>query len=74
MSTDDELRELLDNTARDIARISPNPSTWLGWVVYLLMRLEKESFGARTGSREEYKSMLSALQDSIRNYFRTGSF
>ena len=74
MSTDDELRELLDNTAKDIARLSPNPSTWLSWIVYLLTRLESESFGVRTGSMDQYKAMLSALQDSIRNYFRTGSF
>ena len=74
MSTDDELRELLDNTAKEMARLSPNPSTWLGWVVYLLTQLEKESYGVSTVTRDEYKSMLSILQDSIRNYFRTGSF
>jgi hypothetical protein len=73
MSKDDELKEILDNTAKEISRLSSNPRTWLGWIVYLLMRLEKESFGGGTGGKDEYKAMLSALQDSIRNYFRTGA-
>lgn len=73
MSSEDELREILDKTAKEIAYLSPNPRTWLEWIVYLLVCLEKESFGKSTRGKEEYKSMLTALQDSIRNYFRTGS-
>jgi hypothetical protein len=74
MSTDDELRELLDGTAQDLSRLSTNPRTWLNWIVYLLERLEKESTGGVTGQKDSYKEMLSALQDTIRNYFRTGSW
>ncbi len=73
MSNEDELREILDNTANDISRLSPNPRTWLSWLVYLLARLEKEAISRSSGSKDEYYEMLSALQDSIRNYFRTGS-
>lgn len=73
MSRDDELKEILDSTAKDISRLSSNPRTWLSWIVYLLTRLEKEAFSGSMGSKDEYKAMLSALQDSIRNYFRTGS-
>lgn len=73
MSRDDELREILDNAARDLSRLSPNPRTWLTWLVYFLNNLEKEAIGQSAGSKDEYKEMLSALQDAIRNYFRTGS-
>ncbi len=73
MSRDDELKEILDNAAREIARLSPNPRTWLSWLIYLLTRLEKEAFGGSAASTVEYKEMLSALQDAIRNYFKNGS-
>ena len=74
MSTDDELREILENTAKDISRLASNPRTWLSWLVYLLNCLEKEALGKSTGSTDAFKEMLSALQDAIRNYSRTGSF
>jgi hypothetical protein len=74
MSTDDELREILKNTARDISRLSSNPRTWLSWLVYLLTCLEQEAMGGSTGSTDAYKDMLKALQDAIRNYSRNGSF
>jgi hypothetical protein len=75
MSTDDELREILENTARDISRLSSNPRTWLSWLVYLFTCLEKEAVGSKsTGSTAAFKEMLAALQDAIRNYSRTGSF
>ena len=74
MSKDDELREILDITVQDISRLSTNPRTWLAWLVYLLNLLEKEASGPETGYQDAYKEMLSALQDAIRNYFRTGSW
>jgi hypothetical protein len=74
MSTDDELREILQNTAGDISRLSSNPRTWQSWLVYLLTCLEKEAIGGSTGNKDAYKEMLAALQDAIRNYSRTGSF
>jgi hypothetical protein len=74
MSTDDELREVLEMTAKDLSRLSTNPRTWSGWIVYLLTALEKEAFLAGPISVEEYKAMLASLQDAIRNYFRTKSF
>lgn len=74
MSADEELREILENTARDLSRLSSNPRTWLSWLVYLLTCLQKEALGKSVGSTEAFREMLAALQEAIRNYFRTGSF
>jgi hypothetical protein len=74
MSTDDELRDLLKNTASEIKRLSNNPRTWHSWMVYLLAALEKQAADINPADAESYKEMLSALQDSIRNRFRTGGW
>ena len=74
MSSDDELRELLDQTASEIKRLSNNPRTWLSWMVYLLAALEKEATDINPADSELYKDTLSALQDTIRNRLRTGGW
>ncbi len=74
MSTDDELRELLDKTAGEIKRLSGNPRTWLSWMVYLLGALEKQASDVNPANIDSYKEMLAALQDAIRNRFRTGGW
>lgn len=74
MSKEDNIRELLDQTAEEIAKAQSSPRTWLSWVVYLLARLEDQSDKANTYSRESYMEMLSALQDEIRNRIRTGGW
>jgi len=75
MSADEELREILENTAKDISRLTSNPYTWQSWLVYLLACLEKEAIGSKsTSGSGAYKEMLAALQESIRNYSRNGSF
>jgi hypothetical protein len=74
MSREDELRDILSGTARDISEIQTNPRTWLSWMVYLLARLEDKANNQSTGSKESFVSMLSALQDEIRNRLRTGGW
>ena len=74
MSRDDELRDVLDNTASEIKRLSGNPRTWTSWMVYLLGALEKQATGVDPADMESYKEMLAALQDAIRNHFRTGGW
>ncbi len=74
MSTDDELRELLDGTAAEISRLSSNPRTWLSWMVYLLGRLEQQTTDGSPSHKDLYKDMLSALLDAIRNRLRTGGW
>jgi hypothetical protein len=74
MSKEDELRETLNQTAKEIAGIQSNPRTWHSWVVYLLGRLEDEATKGNPTYRESFTDMLSALQDAIRNRFRTGGW
>jgi hypothetical protein len=74
MSREDDIREILDQTAKEMARLDSNPRTWLSWIVYLLNNLEQQAAGYSLGHKETYKEMLTALIDAIRNRFRTGSW
>jgi hypothetical protein len=74
MSTEDELRELLNGTAAEISRLSRNPRTWLSWMVYLLGRLEQQATNENPSHKDLYKDMLAALQDAIRNRLKTGGW
>ena len=73
MSKEDELRDTLDKTAREISRTQNNPRTWLAWLVYLLGRLEQESV-KQNPDKTTFNEMLSALMDAIRNYQKTGGW
>jgi len=74
MSKEDELREILNETARVIADAQNNPRTWLSWIVYLLARLEEKATNGNPANKESYVEMLSALQDEVRNRTRTGGW
>jgi hypothetical protein len=74
MSSDDELRDVLNDTAKEMAFLQSNPRTWLSWMVYLLARLEEKATKQSPASKESYVSMLAALQDAIRNRMRTGGW
>ena len=74
MSGDDELRDILGETARELARVQSNPRTWLSWMVYLLARLEEKATNQGPAGKDAYVSMLAALQDEIRNRMRTGGW
>ena len=74
MSGDDELRDILGETARELARVQSNPRTWLSWMVYLLARLEEKATNQSPAGKDAYVSMLAALQDEIRNRMRTGGW
>ena len=43
MSREDELREILNETAKEISSTQNNPRTWVSWMVYLLGQLEQEA-------------------------------
>lgn len=73
MSSEDELRDILDQAVQEIATES-NPRAWLSWVVYLLARLEEQATRSGTANRESYMEMLAALRDEIRNRTRTGGW
>jgi len=74
MSREDELRETLKQAAKEIALTQSNPRTWHSWVVYLLGQLEDEATTGNPSYRETFSEMLAALQDAIRNRFRTGGW
>jgi len=74
MSVDDDLRDLLNSTAQEISRLQTNPRNWLSWMVYLLAQLEDRAAHQSAASRESYASMITALQDEIRNRLRTGGW
>jgi hypothetical protein len=42
-SPEDKLQKALDEVARDIALIEPDPKDWGWWVSYLLEQLEEEA-------------------------------
>jgi hypothetical protein len=74
MSREDELREVLAETAKVISSTQTNPRTWLSWMVFLLARLEQQATDQNPINKDSYVSMLNALQDEIRNRLRTGGW
>ena len=74
MSRDDELRDVLNDAAKEISRLQGNPRTWLSWMVYLLARLEEKATNENPANKESFIEMLSALQDEIRNRMKTGGW
>jgi hypothetical protein len=73
MSREDELRDILNETAKEISRAQNNPRTWVSWMVYLLGRLEQEAI-SQNPDKTSFSEMLSALQDVIRNRQKTGGW
>lgn len=42
LTPEEELADALEEMARDIALIEPDPSEWASWVKYLVDQLKKE--------------------------------
>jgi hypothetical protein len=74
MSEEDELKDWLDRTAKEIAERNPNSRTWHGWVLYLLNALEQQAQDGDPRNPGGFRDMLEALQDSLRNRLRTGGW
>jgi hypothetical protein len=72
-SNEDDLREILDKTALEMAQMYSNPRTWQSWMVYLLERLEAQA-APNSAHMESFKEMLAALQDELRNRLKTGGW
>jgi hypothetical protein len=70
---ENDLRDVLDKTALEIAQTSSNPRTWQSWMIYLLERLESHAT-QNAAYMESYKEMLSSLQDELRNRLKTGGW
>ncbi len=74
MSKEDDLRDVLNNAAQEIASVQSNARTWVSWMVYLLARLEEQATKTSSANLTSYTEMLAALQDVIRNRTRTGGW
>ncbi len=74
MGNDDDVREVLNQAAKEMADRQSNPRAWQSWVVYLLSKLEEQATNGGAASRESFIDMLSSLQDALRNRQRTGGW
>lgn len=74
MSKEDDLRDMLNQAADEIAQAENNPRTWLSWMVYLLARLEEKATNENPASKDAFVEMMAALQDALRNRSRTGGW
>jgi hypothetical protein len=72
-SNEDELRDILDKTAQEIAQMYSNPRTWQSWMVYLLGKLEAQA-AQNSAYMESFKEMLVSLQDELRTRLKTGGW
>jgi hypothetical protein len=71
--SEDDLRDVLDKTALEIAQTSSNPRTWQSWMIYFLERLEAQAI-QNPAHMESFKEMLASLQDELRNRLKTGGW
>jgi hypothetical protein len=72
-TNEDDLREILNNTALEIAQMYPNPRTWQSWMIYLMERLESKAI-ENPAYNESFKEMIISLQDELRNRLKTGGW
>lgn len=67
LTPEEAVQKALDDIARDIAIIEPDPEDWVGWVKYLLEQMEMEA--GRRIKEGEFKLMLSTLRKMIHSHF-----
>ena len=60
-SPEDKLQKALEEMARDIALIEPDPKYWGWWVSYLLEQLEEEA--KKLGKQADFEEMLKSLNE-----------
>ena len=66
MITIEELQDLLDDTANDIAQVLPKISEWQGAMVYLLKALEVKAIDRDSFHPMNYDRFLDTLATDIR--------
>lgn len=67
MSELQELRELLDDTAQDMAQVLPDSSDWSRWLMYLL-----EGLDGLANDPQEFEEMLDDLKNTIETRLEAG--
>ena len=66
-SPEDKLQKALDEVARDIALIEPDPKDWAWWVSYLLEQLGEEA--KRRRMQVDFEEMLKSLNFGYLGFF-----
>lgn len=74
MSRENDLRDILDMTAKAFADYDDNPTTWQTWIVYLLAQLQQQAMDTNPLHQELYEDMLEVLRSNIRNRLKTGGW
>jgi len=74
MSKENELRDALNEAAKEIVRVDSNPRTWRSWLVYLMERLDEQSLDENPMHQDAFREMLAALQENLRNRLNTGGW
>ena len=65
MVKDYELRQTLRDAAIQIHEYNTNPSTWLGWMTFLLDQLEQQSRDVDPSNHERFMEMIEKLKDAV---------
>ncbi len=60
---EDRVQKGVEELARDIATIEPEPGDWVWWVNYLLEKLEVEA--KSRGKQADYKMMINYLREYL---------
>jgi len=60
---EDVVQRAIEELARDIAIIEPDPLDWGGWVKYLLEQMEAEA--KRKGRQDDFKQFLESLRKDL---------
>ena len=69
---EDRVQDALDEIARDIAIIEPDPQDWTGWVNYLLESLQTEAQKDRKSAT--YEAMLLDLREALETCIEGGNW
>lgn len=72
LSPEDAVQKALDEIARDIAIIEPEPSDWVWWLTYLLGQLEIHMEKRRL--YDQYEHILKDFVEKIQNRIRSGKW
>ena len=70
MNEMEELRDLMAETARGMAKMQAAPGNWAGWIIYLLQSLDDT---ARQNDLEsEFEFTLAGLEDALSTRLESG--
>jgi hypothetical protein len=70
MNEMDELRDLMAETARGMAKMQAAPGNWAGWIIYLLEALDDTA--RQNELVNEFEFTLAGLEDALSTRLTTG--